>query len=186
MRKQKRNNAVYTGQSKRGAVVERGDRGFVFSFYLKLNDRLLSKDEIEIIPPEQVNPTHDSQDQAYIVADYCVRKILPEVTSLFHGVDKVTSRLRTLAPIVDVEAAEAAENAAYAVYVGYYGVDDVAYAARNVAARAARFTATFAKSEVAENAADVVYNSLVRVIQAGNEAAYNRIIDLTNEMLESL
>ena len=229
MRTQKRNNAVYTGQIKRGVVVGSGSRTLVDAFYTKLNSTLLSNEEIEIIPPEQVHPTHNLQDQVYIVAYYCVSKILPEVTCLFDWGDKGTPRLRALAPIVDQETAQAARNAVEstrtilniashkladareAAYTVARNSGDFAKArasstplaknpqksayqvirfARSIAAVAAErygdpvsvFTAQTAGAE----AAVYLFRALETNLEAGNEAAYNRIIDLTNEMLESL
>ena len=162
----RRKNAVYTGQSKRARTRDRRDHTLVDAFYRTLNARLFPEDEIEIIPPKQVNPTHDEYDQIFIMTDYCVRKILPEVTSLFHWGDEVTPQLRALTPIVDKETAKAAAETAKA-----------AVARASEAARA---------SGGVFHTAVCVYHALVTVMDADDEAAYNRIIDLTNEMLESL
>ena len=196
----RRKNAVYTGKSKRsGAGI--GDRAFVGAFYKHLNDLLRPEDEIEIIPPEQVNPTLRRQKQCFIMADYCVRKIVPEVTSLFAWGDEVTPRLRALAPIVNKKTAKAAYEAANAAA----NAADAAHRAADAAAgdsdypadvffnacRAARdaywvTTNSIGYSIDDEVAAKCVYYALVTCVEAGDEAAYDRIIDLTNEMLESL
>ena len=111
----RRKNAVYTGKSKHASTGTGGYRLLVDAFYKKLNEVVRSDDEIEIIPPEQVNPTHDRQEQLFIVADYCVRKILPEVTSLFRWGDEFTPLLRALAPVVDEKTAKAARDAQAAI-----------------------------------------------------------------------
>ena len=112
----RRKNAVYTGQRTRGSGGRGGrkSRKVVDAFYAALNEKLRPEDEIELIPPEQVNPTHDRQEQLFIVADYCVRKILPEVTSMYRWGDKFTPQLRAVAPVVDEVTAEAAGRAAVA------------------------------------------------------------------------
>ena len=192
----RRKNAVYTGQSTRGSTGDRGDRWLVDRFYERLNHLLFSDDEIEIIPPAQVNPTHNIQDQVFIMTDYCTRKILPEITSLFHWGAEVTQRLRALASVVDQKTAKTAANAAYAARTAANRAFNhtAAYAtfgapAARGAAEAAADTAnnvTFAPAYVAFGAAQGVHFALIATIMAGDEAAYNRIIDLTNEMLESL
>ena len=209
----RRKNAIYTGQSKRVSTGPRGDSKVVNRFYKQLNSKLLLEDEIEIIPQKQVKPTRTVYEQSFIVADYCVRKILPEMTSLFHWGDEVTPRLRALAPIVDKKTAQAAHDAAnaaanaadaaygpahgtvgaaHATHVAAYYVTGAAIAyAANVAAVYFDGTTVSVNSRNAANvAADAtaacVYNALITCIEAGDEAAYDRIIDLTNKMLESL
>jgi len=195
MRAQKRNNAVYKGQRRRGFPSGTEDREFVDAFYNSLNQLVRPHETIEIIPPEQVHPTHSLQDQLHIVAHYCVSQILPEMACLFDWGAKITPRLRALAPIVDVESAKAVQNAADVAYdvagtahTGYNRVVDVVYGAKQIAIRAARAARGFGSdgSIEASNAAHFVHNALCRVIEGGNEAAYDRIIELTNEMLESL
>jgi hypothetical protein len=192
MRAQKRNNAVYKGQRRRGFPSGTEDRDFVDAFYNRLNQLVRPHETIEIIPPEQVHPTHSLQDQLYIVTYYCVSQILPEMTCLFDWGAKVTPRLRALAPIVDVESAKAVQNAAEVAYdvtakahTGHYSIGNGTFHAKQIATRAARGS-VFDEITAAENAAHLVYNVLFGVIAGGNEAAYDRIIELTNEMLESL
>ena len=194
-----RNNAVYTGQRKRVSTGGTDNRYIVDLFYKKLNSFLSPSEEIEIIPPEQVSPTRSIQDQVYIMKDYCIRKVLPEVTGLFDWGDKVTPRLRALAPIVDQETVNAA-IAAIAAYTTntYSGAHDLtaAAAAHDAIAAAAAYHPAYAarfpdinasvNAARANDTARCVYAALVATIDADNEAAYNRIIDLTNEMLESL
>ena len=196
----RRKNAVYTGQSTRVSTGDRGDRYIVDQFYQSLNSLLDPDDEIEIIPPEQVRPTHNIPDQVCIMTDYCTRKILPEVVSMYAWGAEVTQRLRALAPVVDQNTARTAAKAAYAAA---YAADaataayaaDAAYAAPVVRAAAeASSTADRAYNDVtgayfgptASGAARCVHYALIATIETGDEAAYNRIIDLTNEMLESL
>ena len=192
----RRKNAVYTGQRTRGSEGRgsRKSRKVVDAFYAALNEKLFPEDEIEIIPPEQVNPTHALQEQCFIVADYCVRKILPEVTGLFRWGDEVTPRLRALAPAVDNVIAQAAttragKNAAFDAYAASLTVDATATTTAAAATAYAAYTTAMTTADVNSSAfyaATCVYRALVTCIEAEDEAAYNRITALTNEMLESL
>ena len=224
----RRKNAVYTGQSKRVSTGETYNRDRVDAFYKKLNALLGPSEEIEIIPPEQVHltldPAYMTQDLMVIMLDYCIRKILPEVTGLFAWGDEVTRQLRALAPIVDTETAKTAAKAAGDAFIAYSAAADAAYAARAAypaatstasKTRVARATVTAALDvtrpahyvadfwgvegsiysyeeitkdahDLAEDTARCVFYALFTCIEVDDEAAYNRIIDLTNEMLESL
>ena len=81
-----------------------------------------------------------------------------------------------------------AEAAGYAAFSAFAAADytDADYTATY--APSAAHDATFAayNAYAVRDAAECVYYALIACIEAGDEAAYNRIIALTNEMLESL
>ena len=194
---QRRENAIYTGNS-RGKRGVAGDRTFVDYFYRKLNKLLPTEEEIAIVPPDQVNPARSSQDQMFVAADYCVRKILPEITDLFDWGAEVTPKLRALKPVVDKKTAGKAAHAAEQVHAAVLSVyiarkrlqderDDAANKLGHYVYIAALSTNTPERRDLAAfKVADCVHQALVLAAETGNAVVYDRIIDLINEMLQAL
>ena len=193
-----RKNAVYTGQRKRGVVVESGDRPLVHralvdELYGEMNlrfDRFVASAEIEIVPPEQVNPTRSLSDQGLLITDYCVRKIVPEITSLYHWGVAVTPQLRALAPIVDRETAAVAHQVLYQTallstrgsttqYV-FWIIDTARLLTEIVCEKPQKI------KKIAERASVCICNALILAAQTDSDLAYDNIMQYTNEMLEAL
>ena len=195
----RRKNAVYTGQRKHGAVVESGDRTLVDELYDEMSkrfDRFGDSTEIEIVPPEQVNPTRSLSDQGFVTADYCVRKILPEITSLYPWGVAVTPQLRALAPIVDPVTAAVGYKVVYEVRrtALTLGSVDIEHSAFYIIQYAGLLPETASDNHeklkkiarIAALASGCICNSLVLAARTDSDLAYSNIIQYTNEMLEAL
>ena len=193
-----RKNAVYTGQRKHGVVVESGDgplvhRALVDELYREMSlrfDEFGASTEIEIVPPEQVNPTRSLYDQGLLITDYCVRKIVPEITSLYPWGVAVTPQLRALAPIVDRETAAVAHQVMYQAalmstrssttqYV-FWIIDNARMLAEIVCEKPQKI------KKIAERARHCICNSLILAARTDSDLAYDNIMQYTNEMLEAL
>ena len=196
-----RKNAVYTGQHKRGVVVESGDRPLVHralvdELYGEMSlrfDQVAAAAEIEIVPPEQVNPTRSLSDQGLLITDYCVRKIVPEITSLYHWGVAVTPQLRALAPIVDRETAAVAHQVLYQTALMstrssttlnvFYIIDAARLLAEIVCDNREKPQKI---KKIAERASGCICNALILAAQTDSDLAYDNIMQYTNEMLEAL
>ncbi len=105
-----RDNATFTGEPLHDA-----SNSLVDAFYAKIDELIPDSKPVPIPPPESVCPKHDSQQQAFIFADYAVRKFAPtalDAADLQEGADK----LRKLRKIVDLETATIAVSAVRRVY----------------------------------------------------------------------
>jgi hypothetical protein len=102
----RRKNARFTGSPpySGGTLVD--------AFYKSINEQIPGKTPVPIPPPASVHPKHDAQTQAFIFADYAVRKLAP-ISLEAAGLKTEASKLRKLPKIVDKATARAADSAAY-------------------------------------------------------------------------
>ncbi len=116
----RRKNASFTGSALSGHGD--GSRELVEQFYDSINLNIPGSTPVPIPPPESVHPTHDAQTQAYIFADYAIRKLAPIALDEI-GLRTEANKLRKLSKIVNrntaqegVEAALRAAGEASSVY----------------------------------------------------------------------
>ena len=138
----RRKNASFTGSPLHTGVT------LVDAFYKNIKKEIPGKTPVPIPPPASVHPKHDAQTQAFIFADYAVRKFAPIALDAA-GYKAEAAKLRKLRKIVDADtvlpARQAAADAAAdtvtdgaAPHTAYYAAHvaaDAAYYAARVAAR---------------------------------------------------
>jgi hypothetical protein len=168
--KSARDNATFTGKDISGSgSVGGGPRDLVDAFYAEIDARLPGDTPVPI-PPSVffMSPKHDLLSQAFIFADYAVRKFAPIALDAA-GLKAKATKLRKLPKIVDAATADAAADAAS---------DAASDAARDAAASfaasdaAASFAASFAADFAAVAAANVAAYDAAAA--ARDAAAYAR------------
>jgi hypothetical protein len=167
----RRKNASFTGSALHGG----GDdtRKLVEAFYALINEEIPGSTPVPIPPPESVQPKHDAQTQAFIFADYAVRKFAPIALDAA-GYKAEAAKLRKLRKIVDagtvLPASQAAADAA-ADTVTDVAAPHTARQAAHVAADAAYYAARVAARLT--DAKDFIFAAHVGVDAAGfaSEAA---------------
>jgi hypothetical protein len=181
----RRKNADFTGSALHsgGTLVD--------AFYKNIKKEIPGKTPVPIPPPASVHSKHDAQTQAFIFADYAVRKLVP-ISLEAAGLKTEASKLRKLPKIVDKATAHAADVAVYRA--GAYA-DDAAAAVgggMGVGAYAAAAAATHAadKSKYATDRAGdyAAAAGLTGYIAARYAAALNpeATWEAVNEMLQAL
>jgi hypothetical protein len=102
----RRKNASFTGSPlySGGTLVD--------AFYKSIKKEIPGKTPVPIPPPASVHPKHDAQTQAFIFADYAVRKLVP-ISLEAAGLKTEASKLRKSPKIVDKATAHAADAAVY-------------------------------------------------------------------------
>jgi len=70
-----RRNASFTGSQTHGSGT--GSHALVAAFYAVINDCIPGSTPVPIPPPDRVHPAHNPVTQAFIFADYAVRKFAP-------------------------------------------------------------------------------------------------------------
>ncbi len=153
-RKPARDNATFTGKPINGLQP----RHVVDTFYAEINQRIPGSTSVPIPPFHLLHINHDVLSQAFIFADYAVRKFAPIALSVV-GSQEHASRLRKLPKIVDVDTANAAIKA----------TSSAANAARREAGTAAR---DILKAGYDNSAAAHAFLVAIAVVQAAQEAAY--------------
>ncbi len=153
-RKPARDNATFTGEPIKGLQP----RHVVDTFYAEINRRIPGSTSVPIPPIHSLHINHDVLSQAFIFADYAVRKFAPIVLSVV-GSQEHASRLRKLPKIVDVDTANAAIKA----------TSNAASAARREAGTAAR---AILKAGYDNSAAAHAFLVAIAVVKAAQEAAY--------------
>jgi hypothetical protein len=162
----RRKNARFTGAAQRGAGS--GTRALVTAFYAEINREIPGDTPVTIPAPASVRPKHDAITQAYVFADYAVRKIAP-VAFEEAGLPEYATKLRKLRKIDDGKTAEKARIlaeqcadlarfAAHVFYVNNAGAT-ARFAAAAVSAAEASNVASSAAAFAAANAlvADAYY-----------------------------
>jgi hypothetical protein len=164
--KSARDNATFTGKDISGSgSVGGGPRDLVDAFYAEIDARLPGDTPVPI-PPSVffMSPKHDLLSQAFIFADYAVRKFAP-IALKVAGLKTEASKLRNLPEIVDEATANAAANAAAAAAVA-------ATKAAAVAAKAAARAAARATTKAAAVAAKAAVAATKAAAEAAKAAAY--------------
>ena len=177
--KKNRDNATFTLDQTYGSGD--GDRTLVQEFYARLGKRDRS---IPIPPESQIHPQHDAKTQAFIFADYTVRKIVP-IRLRNSGREKYAERFEQLDPITDVETARAAARfvgrgptfprdyfvhyaivsaAQAAAYAAAYALDDEFITPDSIAAAVAYAAVNAADLDGDHAAAWKVVNAMLREI----------------------
>jgi hypothetical protein len=169
----RRKNASFTGSPLYG-----GPRELVDEFYSSVNREIPGSTPVPIPPPESVHLKHDLNAQAFIFADYAVRKIAPIVVGV----------LRELPEIVDEDTASRGAYNAKAV-IGQFAPAP-AYVTR-VVTSAVR-TATYAADAVDDDKAAARTAARSAARNAAKTACEAAKIDpdatwaAVNEMLQAL
>jgi hypothetical protein len=147
----RRKNASFTGSVRSPSDTTRGDP--LATFYRLIDIRIPGRTPVPIPPNYDVHPRHDAETQAFIFADYAVRKFAPIFLDARGGEDDSTSaaKLRKLPKIVNRDTAKAAASSDVARRIlGAGGVADEGDAF--AAARAATYDFNMAASFAAATA----------------------------------
>ena len=104
-----RDNATFTLDQTYGSG--HGDRSLIQAFYYFLDEFFPGDTPIPIPPESHVHPKHDAKKQAFIFADFLVRKIAP-ITLRVAGLKVQGAKLERLKQITDEKTARAAGSAA--------------------------------------------------------------------------
>jgi hypothetical protein len=99
----RRKNASFTGSPLHGGGD--GSRELVEQFYFTIDLCFPGSTPVPIPPLDSVHPTHDAQTQAYIFADYAIRKLAPIALDEI-GLRTEANKLRKLSKIVNRNTAQ--------------------------------------------------------------------------------
>jgi hypothetical protein len=143
------------------ATQAQANRRLVYAFYGILDVYNPADTIIYIPPPESIHPKLSEEQQAFVFADYAVRKIAPIVFDAA-GLKAEAAKLRKLPEIVDNGTVEAA-----------FDVISFAREAATVAAeaRAAHSTLAIATADIARRSADGAVSADVYYDAFATEAA---------------
>jgi len=179
----RRKNASFTGSALHGG----GDdtRMLVKAFYAQINEEIPGSTPVPIPPPESVQPKHDAQTQAFIFADYAVRKFAPIALDAA-GYKAEAAKLRKLRKIVDADTALPARQAAAEArglkrFAAHVAADAAYYAAR-VAAHLADAKDYIFAAHVGADAAGYAGEAACKAAKLNPDATWEAV----NEMLAAL
>jgi hypothetical protein len=172
----RRKNASFTGSPLSGHGSD--TRELVEAFYRVINYKIPGSTPVPIPPPASVHPKHGEEKQAYIFADYAVRKFFPIALDAA-DLKAEASKLRKLKKIVNQATAETAGDVVShrAIANANYGAANAAYSA----ARAAAYDAA-APTEPGYRAAAAAGYGAAAAAELNPEATWAAV----NEMLNAL
>ncbi len=173
----RRKNARFTG-TQSGLSRGVGPRELAAQFYAQINRAFPGNTPVPIPQFEAVQPKHDLNTQAFVFADYAVRKFAPIA---LEAVELATeaSELRRLPKIVDADTA----NDAY--YAATSARDDTVhaweYAAVDAAAQAASILADYPYRDSTE-AANLAAESAHYAALFNDDETWAAVNEMLNEL----